>query len=114
VRNAAGDSLPSDAVSFTNPLTAPSSNFSVSTARSGSNLIFRISAPSDFGGYSELTVRIEQQGTLAWQSSDEFVLVRPGASSSFSLPLPPRGSYVYRVSISNPSGEVERTITFRY
>ena len=114
VRNAAGDSLPSDAVSFTNPLTAPSSNFSVSTARSGSNLIFRISAPSDFGGYSELTVRIEQQGTLAWQSSDEFVLVRPSASSSFSLPLPPRGSYVYRVSISNPSGEVERTITFRY
>ncbi len=115
VRNAAGESLPSEAVSFYNPLTAPSSNFSASASRSGSNVVFRISAPSDFGGYSELAIRIEQQGTLAWQSSDEYVLVRPRGSSSFSLPLPSaRGTYVYRVSISNPSGEVERTVTFRY
>lgn len=115
VVNGAGNSLPSESASYFNPLTAPSTNFSVSAARSGSNLIFRISSPSDFGGYSELAVRIEQQGTLAWQSSDEFVLTRPSSSSSFSLPLPAsRGTYVYRVSISNPSGEVERTITFRY
>ena len=114
VRNGAGNSEASEAVSYTTAFTAPGS-FSASAFRSGGTIQFRISAPQDFGGYSEVSVHIEQQGTLAWQSSEEFVLGRPGSSQTFSLPLPAnRGTYTYRVVISNPSGEVERTVIFRY
>jgi hypothetical protein len=60
-------------------------------------------------------MRIEQQGTLAWQSSDEYTLSAPGGSVTVGLKLPAsRGTYTYRVAIANPSGEVERTVSFRY
>jgi hypothetical protein len=115
VVNLGGGSLPSAAVRFENPLTAPSSNFSVSASRSGDSVVFRVFAPSDFGGYSSLSMRIEQQGTLAWQSSDEYTLSSPGGSMTIRLKLPAaRGTYTYRVAIANPSGEVEGTVTFRY
>ena len=115
VVNGGGGSLPSEAVRFENPLTAPSSNFSVSASRSGDSVVFRVFAPSDFGGYSSLSMRIEQQGTLAWQSSDEYTLSSPGGSMTIRLKLPAaRGTYTYRVAIANPSGEVERTVSFRY
>jgi hypothetical protein len=115
VVNGGGGSLPSEAVRFENPLTAPSSNFSVSASRSGDSVVFRVFAPSDFGGYSSLSMRIEQQGTLAWQSSDEYTLSSPGGSMTIRLKLPAaRGTYTYRVAIANPSGEVEGTVTFRY
>jgi subtilisin family serine protease len=113
--NAGGPSEPSEAVRFENPLTAPGSSFTVSASRSGDSVRFRVTAPSDFGGYSSLSVRIEQQGTLAWQSSDEYTLTSPGASVTVMLKLPAaRGTYTYRVAITNPSGEVERIVTFRY
>ena len=77
--------------------------------------MFRVTSPSDFGGYSEVTLRVEQQGTLAWQSADETVMTRPRTSVLVSMPLPAnRGTYTYRIAIANPSGEVERTVTFRY
>jgi subtilisin family serine protease len=114
-RNLAGNSEPSSAVSYTTPRTLPGTDFSVSPIRSGNQVLFRITAPSDFGGFSELSVRIERQGTLAWQSSEEFRLTRPRSSFIFGLELPAiRGTYVYRVAIVNPLGEVERTVTFRY
>jgi len=113
--NGGGSSQPSTAVRFDNPLTAPSMEFSVSTFRSGDSVVFNVFAPSDFGGYGTLSMRIEQQGTLAWQSSNEFVLTRPSTSTRISLKLPTaRGTYTYRIAIANPSGEVERTVTFRY
>jgi len=115
VVNGGGESLPSDTVRFDNPLTAPGTNFSVFTSRSGDSVLFRVFAPTDFGGYSTLSMRIEQQGTLAWQSSDEYTLSSPGGSISVRLKLPAaRGTYSYRIAIANPSGEVERTVTFRY
>ena len=115
LRNAAGNSQPSEPVSYLNPRTAPSASFAVSAFRSGSNVAFRVAAPTDFGGYEALSLRIELQGTLAWQSSDEYVLSRPGLSSTYLLPLPTvRGTHVYRVVITNPSGEVEKSVSFRY
>jgi hypothetical protein len=76
---------------------------------------FTVTAPADFGGYSELSLRIERQGALAWVSSDEIKLVRPGASLLVTVSLPvARGTYTYRVVVSNPSGELERLVTFRH
>lgn len=115
LRNSAGNSAASDAVTFTNPLTAPSAILGASATRVGNVVQFRITAPIDFGGYSSLLVNIERQGALAWQSSQEFTLIRAGASATFSLPLPAaRGTYNYRVVVTNPSGEVDRIVTFRY
>jgi titin len=115
VRNSAGESPVSESVSFSSPNTVPSTNFSVSAYRSGSFVMFRVTSPSDFGGYSEVTLRVEQQGTLAWQSAGETVMTRPRTSVLVSMPLPSnRGTYTYRIAIANPSGEVERTVTFRY
>ena len=115
VRNGAGDSLPSVPVTFTNPFTAPSQILGVSAVRSGNLVQFRVTAPSDFGGYSELTIQIERQGALAFQSSQEFKLVRSGSTATFSLPLPAtRGTYSYRVVVTNPSGEVDRIVVFRF
>lgn len=114
-RNNAGSSQPSSPVSFTSPLTVASSDFSVFASRAGNQLQFRINSPSDFGGYERLTVLIERSGTLAWQSSAENVLTRPRTLHTFNLELPAaRGTYLYRVSVMNPSGEVERIHTFRY
>jgi len=115
LRNPAGNSMPSNVVTYETPRTAPSENFSVSSYRSGSNAAFRVTAPSDFGGYSSLSLRIELQGTLAWQSSEEFVLIRSGSSTIHLLPLPTsRGTHMYRVVLVNPSGEVEKSVSFRY
>lgn len=114
-RNNAGNSEPSASVSYSTPRSMPGSDFSVSAFRSGNQVQFRIFSPADFGGFSELSVRIERQGTLAWQSSEEFILNRPRSSFSFGLELPPsRGTHVYRVALMNPLGEVERTVSFRY
>lgn len=114
-RNLAGTSEPSSAVSYTTPRTLPGTDFSVSPTRSGNQVLFRVTSPGDFGGFSELSVRIERQGALAWQSSEEFKLTRPRSTFTFGLELPTiRGTYVYRVAIVNPLGEVERTVTFRY
>ena len=113
--NQAGASLPSESVRFENPRTAPSANFSVTAYRSGNSVAFRVTAPSDFGGYNSVSVRIEQVGTLAFESSDEFVMTRPSVSSVFVRPLPTTaGSYTYRVVISNPSGEIDRNVIFRF
>lgn len=113
--NGGGSSQPSAVVRFDNPFTAPSTDFNVTSFRSGDSVVFTVFAPSDFGGYGTVSMRIEQQGTLAWQSSNEFVLTRPSVSTRISLKLPPvRGTYTYRIAIANPSGEVERTVTFRY
>lgn len=115
LRNSAGNSMPSNSVSYQTPRTAPSEAFAVTAYRSGSSVAFRVTAPSDFGGYSSLSMRIELQGTLAWQSSEEFVLVRPGSTTVHLLPLPAnRGTHMYRVVLVNPSGEVERSVSFRY
>ena len=114
-RNSGGSSDPSGAVVHSTPRTMPGSDFFVSTSRSGNQVMFRISSPADFGGFSELSVRIELQGTLAWQSSEEFTLTRPRSSFTFGLALPAtRGTHVYRVALVNPLGEVQRTVTFRY
>lgn len=113
--NQAGSSSASDAVRFENPRTAPSANFNVFVSRSGGSVAFRVTAPSDFGGYSGVSVRIEQVGTLAFESSDEVALTRPGVSSVMLRPLPAAaGTYTYRIVVSNPSGEVDRTVTFRF
>lgn len=113
--NRAGSSAPSEPIRFENPRTAPSANFSVSAVRSGSAVAFRLTAPSDFGGYSSVSVRIEQVGTLAFESSDEVVLTRPGLSTVILRPLPSSaGTYSYRVVVSNPSGETDRNLTFRF
>lgn len=113
--NQAGSSPASEVIRFENPRTAPSSNFSVSASRSGSSVAFQLTAPADFGGYSTVSVRIEQVGTLAFESSDEVVLTRPGVRSVILLPLPAsRGTYTYRIVISNPSGEVDRNLVFRF
>ena len=115
VRNTAGNSDPSQPVTYETPRTIPGSDFSVSPIRSGNQVIFRITSPSDFGGFSELSVLIERQGALAWQSSEEFKMNRPRSNFSFGLELPSvRGTYVYRVAVVNPLGEVERTVTFRF
>lgn len=115
VFNQAGASLPSESVRFENPRTAPSANFSVTAYRSGNSVAFRVTAPSDFGGHNSVSVRIEQVGTLAFESSDEFMMTRPSVSSVFVRPLPAgTGSYTYRVVISNPSGEIDRNVTIRF
>jgi hypothetical protein len=116
VINAVGRSAPSAAVSFTNPFTAPVGNIGVSTRKSAADkLTFTVTAPADFGGHSELSLRIERQGALAWLSSDEFKLVRPGASVAVTVALPvARGTYTYRVVVANPNGELERFITFTH
>jgi subtilisin family serine protease len=113
--NQAGSSQPSEFFKFDNPRTAPGASFSVSASRSGGSVAFRVTAPSDFGGYAEVSARIELVGTLAFESSDEVVLTRPGVSTVILQPLPTnRGTFTYRVVIANPSGEVDRTVTFRY
>jgi hypothetical protein len=115
VRNSAGNSEPSQSVTYETPRTIPGSDFSVSPFRSGNQVLFRITSPSDFGGFTELNVRIERQGALAWQSSEEFKMNRPRSNFSFGLELPSvRGTYVYRIAVVNPLGEVERTVTFRF
>jgi hypothetical protein len=113
--NQAGSSIPSEFFKFDNPRTAPGPSFSVSASRSGGSVAFRVTAPSDFGGYAEVSARIELVGTLAFESSDEVVLTRPGVSTVILQPLPAnRGTFSYRVVIANPSGEVDRAVTFRY
>ncbi len=113
--NQAGSSQPSESLKFDNPRTAPGANFFVSASRSGGSVAFRVTAPTDFGGYSEVSVRIELVGTLAFESSDEITLTRPGVSTVILRPLPAsRGNYAYRVVLANPSGEVDQTVTFRY
>jgi len=115
VRNRAGNSAGSEAVAFNTPLTAASSDFSISAGRVGNQIAFRIYSPSDFGGYGQLTVLIERAGSLAWQSGAENVLTRPRTWHTFNVELPQaRGTYTYRVTVLNPSGEVEKTFTFRY
>jgi hypothetical protein len=78
VENQGGSSAPSDSVRFDNPRTAPGSSFSVSASRWADFVQFRLSAPTDFGGYPSLSMRIERQGV--WTSSDEYLLTSPGAS----------------------------------
>ena len=113
--NQAGSSQPSSSVRFENPKTAPGASFNVSASRSAGALAFRITAPTDFGGYAAVSVRIEQVGTLAFESSDEVILTRPGFSSVITRPLPSSsGTHTYRIVISNPSGEVDRNLTFRF
>ena len=115
VRNRSGNSMPSEPVSYSAPLTVASSDFSIFASRSGNQALFRIYSPSDFGGYGQLTVLIERAGTLAWQSSSENVLTRPRTWHTFAVELPPtRGLHTYRVTVLNPSGEVEKSYTFRY
>ena len=116
VINSAGRSAPSEAVTFANPLTAPIGTIGASGRKTAVDKVtFTVTAPADFGGYSELSLRIERQGALAWVSSDEIKLVRPGASVLVTVSLPvARGTYTYRVVVSNPSGELERLVTFTH
>ena len=116
VINSAGRSAPSEAVTFASPLTAPVGTIGASGRKTAVDKVtFTVIAPADFGGYSELSLRIERQGALAWVSSDEIKLVRPGASVVVTVSLPvARGTYTYRVVVSNPSGELERLVTFRH
>lgn len=115
VRNRSGNSLPSEPVSYSAPLTAASADFSIYASRSGNQALFQIYSPSDFGGYGQLTVLIERAGSLAWQSGAENVLTRPRTWHTFNVELPQaRGTYTYRVTVLNPSGEVEKSYTFRY
>lgn len=115
VRNRAGNSAGSEPVAFTTPLSAASSDFSISAGRVGNQIAFRIYSPSDFGGYGQLTVLIERAGSLAWHSGAENVLTRPRTWHAFNVELPQaRGTYTYRVTVLNPSGEVEKSFTFRY
>jgi subtilisin family serine protease len=116
VINAAGRSMPSESVTFANPLTAPIGAIGVSSRKTSADKVtFTITAPADFGGYSELSLRIERQGTLAWLSSDEFKLTRPLGQAIVTVALPTaRGTYTYRVVVSNGSGELERLVTFTH
>jgi hypothetical protein len=116
VINSAGRSAPSEEVTFANPLTAPVGTIGASGRKTAVDKVtFTVTAPADFGGYSELSLRIERQGALAWVSSDEIKLVRPGASLLVTVSLPvARGTYTYRVVVSNPSGELERLVTFTH
>ncbi|NBU23556.1 MAG: hypothetical protein EBS38_06585, partial [Actinobacteria bacterium] len=113
--NPAGPSEPSDAVRFDNPLTAPMGNIVVSAARSGNSVLFRVTAPADFGGYSEASLSIERTGSLAFIASGETRLTRPLGLVTVTLPLPSaRGTYTYRILITNPSGVLEQTVTFTF
>jgi hypothetical protein len=114
--NAAGRATPSEAVSFMNPFTAPMGTVTAWGRKSAPDKVtFTVSAPMDFGGYSELSLVIERQGALAWLSSDEVKLVRPGGSLAVTVSLPvARGTYTYRIVVSNPSGELERLVTFTH
>ena len=114
--NAAGRAAPSEQISFTNPFTAPIGTIGVSGRKVAADKVtFTISAPMDFGGYSELSLVVERQGALAWVSSQDVKLVRPGASVTVTVALPvARGTYTYRIVVSNPSGELERIVTFTH
>lgn len=114
--NAAGRAAPSETVSFMNPFTAPIGTVTAWGRKSAPDKVtFTVSAPMDFGGYSELSLVIERQGALAWLSSDEVKLVRPGGSLAVTVSLPvARGTYTYRIVVSNPSGELERLVTFTH
>lgn len=116
VMNNAGWSAPSEPVKFLNPLTAPTGTIGVSGRKSAVDKVtFTVTAPADFGGHSELGLRIERQGALAWLSSDEFKFVRSGERLLVTVALPiARGTYTYRVVVSNPSGELESLVTFRH
>jgi hypothetical protein len=114
VRNGAGSSGPSNAVEFANPLTAPVGVIGVTTRKVAADKVsFTVTAPTDFGGHKELSLRIERQGTLAWLSSDEYKLTTPGGRLVVTLLIPvTRGTYTYRVVVSNASGELERMVNF--
>lgn len=114
--NAAGRSAPSEQVTFANPFTAPMGTIGVVGRKTAVDKVtFTITAPIDFGGYSELNLVVERQGALAWLSSQDVKLVRPGASVAVTVALPvARGTYTYRIVVSNPSGELERIVTFTH
>ena len=114
--NSAGKSAPSESVSFANPLTAPVGTVGVTARKTAADKVtFTVTAPTDFGGHSELNLRIERQGALAWVSSDEFKFFKPGERLSVVVALPvARGTYTYRIVVSNASGELERVFTFRH
>ncbi len=116
VINAAGRAAPSQQISFLNPFTAPIGTISASGRKVATDKVtFTVTAPLDFGGYSELSLVIERQGALAWVSSNEIKLLRPGASVAVTVALPvTRGTYTYRIVVSNPSGELERLVTFTH
>lgn len=116
VINAAGRSAASDAVTFSNPLTAPVGLLGVSTRKAAVDKVtFTVTAPTDFGGYSELVLRIERQGSLAWLSSDEVKLTRPGGVVTVTLSVPvTRATYSFRVVVSNGSGELERVVSYAH
>jgi hypothetical protein len=114
--NAAGRAAPSAKISYTSPFTAPIGTIGVTGRKTAADKVtFTVSAPMDFGGYSELSLVIERQGALAWVSSNEVKLLRPGASVAVTVSLPvARGTYTYRIVVSNPSGELERLVTFTH
>lgn len=114
VINGAGKSQPSNVVEYANPRTAPVGIIGVSTRKIAVDKVsFTVTAPFDFGGHSELSLRIERQGTLAWLSSDEYKLTTPGGRLVVTLSMPlTRGTFTYRVVVSNASGELERMVTF--
>ena len=114
--NAAGRAAPSAQISYTSPFTAPIGTIGVTGRKTAADKVtFTVSAPMDFGGYSELSLVIERQGALAWVSSNEVKLLRPGASVAVTVSLPvARGTYTYRIVVSNPSGELERLVTFTH
>ena len=114
--NAAGRAAPSQQILFLNPFTAPIGTISASGRKVAADKVtFTVTAPLDFGGYSELSLVIERQGALAWVSSNEIKLLRPGASVAVTVALPvTRGTYTYRIVVSNPSGELERLVTFTH
>lgn len=114
VRNGAGSSGPSNAVEFANPLTAPVGVIGVTTRKVAADKVsFTVTAPTDFGGHKELSLRIERQGTLAWLSSEEYKLTTPRGRLVVTLSIPvTRGTYTYRVVVSNASGELERMVNF--
>lgn len=112
--NGAGKSAPSNSVEYANPLTAPVGVIGVTTRKVAVDKVaFTVTAPLDFGGHSELSLRIERQGTLAWLSSDEYKLTTPGGRLVVTLSMPvTRGTFTYRVVVSNASGELERMVNF--
>jgi hypothetical protein len=115
VVNRAGKSEASNVVEYSNPLTAPVGSIGVTARKVATDKVsFTVTAPFDFGGHSELSLRIERQGALAWLSSDEYKLTAPGGRLVVTLSMPTtRGTFTYRVVVSNASGELERLVTFR-
>lgn len=100
----AGISQLSEIVSYTNPLTVASPINYLGIYRTTNSVTLNFRAPSDLGGYSSVTYKVQKFVAGVWQ--DEVpILQLDGPVMTRQLNLPVKGTTTYRVIAVNGSGE---------